>query len=120
MQNFDNADFGKEKTVSVKEAQFPRFDNNDQITSDFQQNEEEKHIDLLMDVPLQVHAEIGKTKKTMREIMELCQGSIVVLGKQAGAPVDIIVNKQTIARGNVIVSDDKFSVRLTEIVSSKH
>ncbi len=119
MQSFDNAGFGKEKTVSVKEAQFPRFDNTDQVKPNIQ-NEEEKHIDLLMDVPLQVHAEIGKTKKTMREIMELCQGSIIVLGKQAGAPVDIIVNKQTIARGNVIVSDDKFSVRLTEIVSSKH
>ncbi len=76
------------------------------------------NIDLLMDVPLNVTVEIGKTRKKMRDIMEFSQGTIIDLEKQAGAPVDIVVNGQLIARGDVVVIDDNFGVRITEIVGN--
>ncbi|MBE6855236.1 MAG: flagellar motor switch protein FliN [Ruminococcus sp.] len=77
------------------------------------------NMDLLMDVPLNVTVEIGKTKKKMREIMDFTQGTVIGLEKQAGAPVDIVVNGQLIARGDVVVIDDNFAVRVTEIVSTR-
>lgn len=76
------------------------------------------NIDLLMDVPLNVTVEIGKTRRKMRDIMEFTQGTIIDLEKQAGAPVDIVVNGQLIARGDVVVIDDNFGVRITEIVGN--
>ncbi len=76
------------------------------------------NIDLLMDVPLNVTVEIGKTRKKMRDIMEFSQGTIIDLEKQAGAPVDVVVNGQLIARGDVVVIDDNFGVRITEIVGN--
>ena len=76
------------------------------------------NIDLLMDVPLNVTVEIGKTRKKMRDIMEFTQGTIIDLEKQAGAPVDVVVNGQLIARGDVVVIDDNFGVRITEIVGN--
>lgn len=76
------------------------------------------NIDLLMDVPLNVTIEIGKTRRKMRDIMEFTQGTIIDLEKQAGAPVDVVVNGQLIARGDVVVIDDNFGVRITEIIGN--
>jgi flagellar motor switch protein FliN/FliY len=70
-----------------------------------------------MGVDLNVTVEIGRTRKQVKEILSLRQGSIVELDKQAGAPVDIMVNGKLIARGDVVVIDDNFGVRITEIVS---
>ena len=78
------------------------------------------NMDLLMEVPMNVCVEIGKTKKKMKEIMNFSQGTIIPIDKQAGAPVDITVNGQLIARGDVIVIDDNFGVRITELVNSKN
>ncbi len=75
-----------------------------------------QNLDIVMDLPMEVNVQIGKTKKRIREIVEFTQGSIIELDKQAGDPVDIIVNNELIARGDVIVIDDIFGVRITEIV----
>ncbi|HAN44335.1 MAG TPA: flagellar motor switch phosphatase FliY [Ruminococcaceae bacterium] len=77
------------------------------------------NLNLIMSVPLQVTVEIGKTKKKIKEILDFTQGTIIELEKQAGSPVDIIVNGQLIARGDVVVIDDNFAVRVTEILKSK-
>lgn len=76
-------------------------------------------MDLLMNVPLDVTVEIGKTKRKIKDIMEFGQGTVLELDKQAGAAVDIIVNGQMIARGDVVVIDDNFGVRITEILRMK-
>lgn len=109
----------KEKMINVQEAQFPTFDlsDNDNLVPLEQNNR--RHMELLMDVPVSIRVQVGKTKRTMRDIMKLAQGSVIQLNKQAGAPVDVIANDQLIARGDVIVTDDKFSVRLTEISTNK-
>ena len=77
------------------------------------------NLDLIMNVPLEVSIEIGTTRRKIRDIMNFTSGTVVELDKQAGAPVDIVVNGQLIAHGDVVVIDDNFGVRITEIVGTK-
>ncbi len=77
----------------------------------------EANIGLILDVPLQVTVELGRTKKSIKEILELANGSIVELDKLAGEPVEIQVNGQYLAKGEVVVIDENFGVRITEIAS---
>ena len=77
----------------------------------------EPNLNLLLDIPLKVTVELGRTKKQIREILELTQGSIIELDKLAGEPVDILVNNKLIAKGEVVVIDENFGVRVTDIVS---
>ena len=81
--------------------------------------EDTGNLDLIMDVPLEITVEIGRAKKLIKEILELEQGSILEISKQAGDSVDVVVNGRLMARGDVVVVDDNFGVRLTEIVSTK-
>lgn len=75
------------------------------------------NIGLILDVPLQVTVELGRTKKSIKEILELSTGSIVELDKLAGEPVDIQVNGKLLAKGEVVVIDENFGVRITDIVT---
>ena len=75
------------------------------------------NIGLILDVPLQVNVELGRTKKSIKEILDLTKGSIVELDKLAGETVDIMVNGKYLAKGGVVVIDENFGVRITEIVS---
>lgn len=75
------------------------------------------NIGLILDVPLQVTVELGRTKKSIKEVLELTNGSIVELDKLAGEPVDILVNGKYLAKGEVVVIDENFGVRITDIVS---
>lgn len=75
------------------------------------------NLNLLLDIPLKVTVELGRTKKQIKEILELSQGSIIELDKLAGEPVDILVNNKLIAKGEVVVIDENFGVRVTDIVS---
>lgn len=78
--------------------------------------EQAENLALIMDVPLEISVEIGRTKKVIKDILELTTGSLVVLDKLAGDQVDIYANGQCIAKGDVVVVDDNFGVRITEIV----
>ncbi|HEY3424489.1 MAG TPA: flagellar motor switch phosphatase FliY, partial [Negativicutes bacterium] len=75
------------------------------------------NINLIMDVPLQVTVELGRTRKLIREILDLTPGSVMELDKLAGEPVDILANGKLIAKGEVVVIDENFGVRITDIVS---
>lgn len=77
------------------------------------------NIDLLMDVSLRVTVELGRTHMQLAQILELQHGSVVELDRLAGDPVDVFVNDCMVARGEVVVVDDKFGVRITEMISSK-
>lgn len=77
------------------------------------------NADLLMNVPLDVTIEIGQTRRKIKDIMGFAQGTVIELEKQAGAPVDIVVNGQLIAHGDVVVIDDNFGVRITEILGTR-
>jgi flagellar motor switch protein FliN/FliY len=77
------------------------------------------NLDLVMNVPVTMTVELGRTKRKIKEILEFGQGTIVELDKQAGSQVDVIVNGQLIAHGDVVVVDDNFSIRITEIIRTK-
>lgn len=76
----------------------------------------ERNLDLLLDVPLRVTVELGRTEMSIREVLSLGPGSVVELSKVAGEVVDILVNGKLIAHGEVVVIDDMFGVRVTDIV----
>ena len=97
--------------VNVQQAQFASFDSA-HITQD-----EARNLNMLLDIPLQVTVELGRTKRSVKEILELSSGSIIELDKLAGEPVDILVNSRLIAKGEVVVIDENFGVRITDILS---
>jgi flagellar motor switch protein FliN len=113
-QNFSNYTGSPEaswtKPVDVRPVHF-------QPLEESEMQIERSNIDLILDVPLEVSVELGRTKKTIKEILELGAGSIIELDKMAGEPVDILVNGKMIARGEVVVIDDNFGVRITDIIS---
>ncbi|KIL44896.1 flagellar motor switch phosphatase FliY [Jeotgalibacillus soli] len=101
---------GKQQ-VNVQPVQFSSFD------TPGLKSGESRNLNLLLDIPLQVTVELGRTKRSVKEILELTSGSIIELDKLAGEPVDILVNSRLIAKGEVVVIDENFGVRLTNIVS---
>lgn len=102
---------GLGRNVNVQPVQFSNFQGGTPPHAD------ETNLGLLLDIPLKVTVELGRTKKQIKEILELSQGSIIELDKLAGEPVDILVNNKLIAKGEVVVIDENFGVRVTDIVS---
>lgn len=100
------------KGPSVQSVQFSSFD---EIAAE---QSAPNNLDMLLDIPLQVTVELGRTKRMVKEILEMSQGSIVELDKLAGEPVDILINNKLIAVGEVVVIDENFGVRVTDILST--
>ena len=100
----------EQQGVNVQPAQFQAFNNN---ISPVQQKE---NIDLILDVPLQVTVELGKTRRSIKEILEFSPGTVIELDKIAGEPVDVLVNGKYVAKGEVVVLEESFAVRITEII----
>lgn len=99
-------------TVEVKPIELEEFD-------DGAASVKKSSLDLIMDVPLEISVELGRTVKRIKEILEIGPGSIIELDKMAGEPVDILVNGKRIAKGEVVVIDENFGVRITEILNSR-
>ncbi|WP_404409182.1 flagellar motor switch phosphatase FliY [Jeotgalibacillus malaysiensis] len=106
-----NRDRAVAKAVDVQPAQFSQFENPGLSAG------ESRNLNLLLDIPLQVTVELGRTKRSVQEILEMTSGSIIELDKLAGEPVDILVNNRLIAKGEVVVIEENFGVRLTDIIS---
>ncbi len=102
---------GNGESVQVQPAAFTSFG-----TPQLQEHEAQ-NLNMLLDIPLQVTVELGRTNRSVKDILELSSGSIIELDKLAGEPVDILVNSRLIARGEVVVIDENFGVRITDIVS---
>lgn len=75
-----------------------------------------ENIDLIMDVPLEVTVELGRTSKSIKEILDFSPGTIIELDKLAGEPVDVLVNGKFVAKGEVVVIEESFGIRVTEII----
>ena len=99
--------------VAASAAQFQNFD-----ISDIMQQKE--NIEIIMDVPLEVTVELGRTAKKIREILEFSPGSIIELNKLAGEPIDILVNGKFVANGEVVVIDENFGIRVTNIINAEY
>jgi flagellar motor switch protein FliN/FliY len=78
---------------------------------------EARDLDFILDIPLDLTVELGRTKMLVNDLLQLGQGSIVELNKIAGEPLEIFINRKLVARGEVVVVNEKFGVRLTDIVS---
>ena len=102
--------------VKIQNAQLHPFES---YSSDTLSHDQADNLKLLMGVPLDVTVEIGSAKRKVKDILDFSQGTIIELERQAGAPVDIIVNGNLIAKGDVVVIEDNFAVRITEIIKSK-
>ena len=74
-------------------------------------------IDLIMDIPVKLTVELGRTRMTIKELLRLTQGSVVALDGLAGEPLDVLVNGTLIAHGEVVVVNEKFGIRLTDVIS---
>src|ERR1035438_9941689 len=79
----------------------------------------ERNLKLILDIPLRVTVELGRTKMAVSDLLNLGQGSVVELSKLAGEPMEVLVNDKLIARGEAVVVNEKFGVRLTDIISTK-
>lgn len=96
--------------VNVQPAQFQPFMGD--LSAAFQK----ENIDLIMDVPLEVTVELGRTSKSIQEILDFAPGTIIELNKIAGEPIDVLVNGKYVAKGEVVVIEESFGVRITEII----
>jgi flagellar motor switch protein FliN/FliY len=74
-------------------------------------------LEFILDIPMQVSVQIGTARMLIRELLQLGQGSVIELDKLAGEPMDVLVNNKLVARGEVVVVNDKFGIRLTDVVS---
>lgn len=108
----------KEEKVKVQPAKFEEFAPVETQLA-VQPSEIQQKLELLFDVPLKIVVELGRARMTLKQVMDLTVGSLVELDKLTGEPVDILVNGRLIARGEVVVIDENFGVRITEIVSPK-
>ena len=96
--------------VNVQPAQFTPFNSNQGMPM------HQENIDLLKDVPLEVTVELGRTSKSIKEILEFTPGTIIELNRLAGEPIDVLVNGKYVAKGEVVVIEEAFGIRVTEIV----
>ncbi len=99
------------KVIPTQQPKMPKLENGQELSQ-----EQAENLDLIMNVPLEVTVEIGRTRRRVQEILAFAKGSLVVLDKLAGDQVDLFVNGKCIARGDVVVVDDNFGIRVTEIL----
>src|SRR5262245_9889550 len=76
-----------------------------------------RNMDFLLDVALQVSVEVGRTRMTIQDLLQLGQGSVIELTKLAGEPLDVYINERLVARGEAVIVNEKFGVRITDIIS---
>ncbi len=100
----------KKETPAASQANFEEF-------RETQGGDEHPSLDFILDIPLEISVEIGRSKMIINDLLKLSQGSIIELNKLAGEPAEIYVNQRLMARGEVVVVNDRFAVRLTEIIS---
>jgi flagellar motor switch protein FliN len=108
-----------EKKGHFDSAEFPEFNENTDDSSIAEKlSDEDLKLDVILDVPVTISMEIGRTKINIRNLLQLNQGSVVELDRFAGEPMDVLVNGTLIAHGEVVVVNDKFGIRLTDVISA--
>ncbi len=106
----EQAESEGEAAASEEAASFEELQDEGHISSDV-------NLDVVLDIPVNISMEIGRTRISIRNLLQLNQGSVVELDRLAGEPMDVLVNGTLIARGEVVVVNEKFGIRLTDIIS---
>jgi flagellar motor switch protein FliN/FliY len=117
MSEYSDAHKGGEAVDDFEAASFQEF--NDQLENNKSSSavNDEINLDVILDVPVTISMEIGRTQINIRNLLQLNQGSVVELERFAGEPLDVLVNGTLIAHGEVVVINDKFGIRLTDVIS---
>jgi flagellar motor switch protein FliN/FliY len=89
-----------------------------QLQNEARGNGEDVNLDVILDIPVTLSVEIGRTRQTIRNLLQLNQGSVVELDRLAGEPMDVLVNGTLIAHGEIVVVNEKFGIRLTDVISA--
>jgi|TARA_R110000868_G_scaffold5881_4_gene34310 flagellar motor switch protein FliN/FliY len=103
---------GKEGGDGAKVAEFDELEEDHEITP-----AEKRKLDTILDIPVTISMEVGRSHISIRNLLQLNQGSVVELERVAGEPLDVLVNGTLIAHGEVVVVNDKFGIRLTDVIS---
>jgi flagellar motor switch protein FliN/FliY len=117
MENGESAEQVSEPAMST----IPIGDNQPSITQPTENkgaNGGSRNMDLVLDIPMQVTVQVGAARMLIRELLQLGQGSVIELDKLAGEPMEVLVNNKLVARGEVVVVNEKFGIRLTDVVST--
>lgn len=109
------SDEAENLTDLINEAEAPELEAVEPVEAETGGN----NLDLILDIPLRVTVELGRSKMVVSELLNLGQGSVIELNKLAGEPMEILVNDKLVARGEAVVVNEKFGVRLTDIISPK-
>jgi flagellar motor switch protein FliN/FliY len=109
----DAKDAGKPAAADVQVAALNDLESDNMPVA----NENETNLDMILDIPVTIAMEIGRTKISIRNLLQLNQGSVVELDRLAGEPMDVLVNGTLVAHGEVVVVNEKFGIRLTDVVS---
>jgi flagellar motor switch protein FliN len=117
-QDVESTDVEGEETAEAAVEENDKFANEegDNETTD-KANGEPASLDLILDIPLTVTVELGRSKMLINDLLQLGQGSVIELTKLVGEPLEVLVNNKLVARGEVVVVNEKFGVRLTDIVT---
>ena len=105
-----NGDSTVSSEATPQPTSFPAVDNQSAVPAN-------KNIEFVLDIPLHVTVQIGSTRMLIRELLHLGQGTVIELNKLAGEPMEVLVNNKLVARGEVVVVNEKFGIRLTDVVS---
>ncbi|MDX1268084.1 MAG: flagellar motor switch protein FliN [Oceanisphaera sp.] len=105
---------GEKEQDSVKRVELNDFND---TTGDPLSGDERRKLDAILDIPVTISMEVGRTRISIRNLLQLNQGSVVELDRLAGEPLDVMVNGTLIAHGEVVVVNDKFGIRLTDVIS---
>ncbi len=108
---------GVKNSNHVEMASFDEFDNHTHGADDRGETGNEIQMDIILDIPVTLSMEIGRTQVSIRNLLQLNEGSVVELDRLAGEPMDVLVNGTLIAHGEVVVVNDKFGIRLTDVIS---
>ena len=106
------AALGEQAESEVKPAKLEEFDASEPISA-----EERRKLDAILDIPVTITMEVGRSQISIRNLLQLNQGSVVELDRVAGEPLHVLVNGTLIAHGEVVVVNDKFGIRLTDVIS---
>lgn len=107
----------EEEAKDTEETEEKKAPQSEKKTVDESQEDPGRDLDFILDIPLELSVELGRSKMLVNDMLQLGQGSIVELNKLAGEPLEIYINNKLVARGEVVVVNEKFGVRLTDIIS---
>jgi flagellar motor switch protein FliN/FliY len=117
VEDFDWEKTPEEEPSQTVDASEPETIPEPAVSAPREKKEKVSSMDILLDIPLEISAELGRTRMIISDLLQLGQGSVIELNKLAGEPLEILVNQKLVARGEVVLVNEKFGIRLTDIIS---